>query len=264
MPELIITAGSDMRPVNSILEMDDWSYITLYGRMMFPGDNEKFEEWCYINSADPKFDEFIQRSLAEILSGERESAPDPNEYPSFRMAKKHVARLSKAFTKGHRAGEALYVLRRIFAHPTNVRGRDPSLYQAYAVAAANHGVSSRSVRIAWENYKQVAHLWAAHAALNILKPGQLWRSKEFCQNQLIISEAFLDFFEGHKTGRGKSAKPVLSRQKAFHLPENSGIDDEMREAARSLIELIPPLVESEVLVLRAYKASERHKPSERQ
>jgi len=227
--------------------------------MMFPDDKEKFEEWCYANDTGPD-DEFVRQSVREILAGHRENIPDPHEFASFRITKRHAGDLfKKGLAQGLRAGEILCTLKKIFDHPKRIRGREPSLHQAYAVTAKKLQLSPRSMRSAWEELRPVAHLWAAHCILihaEGFQPGKIW-SQRFVRLTLIISEALLDFSENHSTGPLNKSTPILSRDEAWDLPKGFAINKDWMGLAASVVAALPPLTDTEIKTLRHYRAANR-------
>ena len=186
MPELLITAGFDRQPIHSICDLDEWSHVTLYGRMLFPNDDDKFEEYCEAATGRAARDEFkklfVEAAKSELkkqlpnlegvsswsaydwIAANREKLPYPEDLESYRIYGSHFAHLEtqgRPYRAGERAGEVLFTLKRIFDNPEKVLGRKPSLDQAFAVTAAMNGLKPRIMRLAWQRFRLVSHLWAA-------------------------------------------------------------------------------------------------------
>jgi len=293
MPELIITAGTDRRPIHSINDLDEWSYVTLYGRMYFPNNDKKFEEYCEASTAFLARDEFRKRfeeaAKSELkkqlpnqesgcswsgddwllawptddwLSANIDKLPYPKDIAATRIHLSHLEQLvsqGKPIRAGLRAGDVLVTLKRIFDNPKKVRGREPSLDQAFAVSGAMNRLKAKSMRTAWKEFRSVSHLWGARCLLPLPPKGEgreLFSPIFLCEI-LHLGEALLSFAEQHVTGSGTQSKPILRRNDAWHLPKHFELGKKSTAIAASLIGGLPHLNDEEVKALRHYRAEDR-------
>lgn len=237
-----------------IQDLDEWSFLSIYAQVLFPGDEKKHND---IFTAAKTYERF------------QEADPKPS---SFRIAQHYLKTMpgrNAARRHGFRAGQVLLNIKTLFDHQKKIRERDPSLDVAFAITAKEQKCSPSAVRKAWASHRGVSHFWAGMIVtavqqpdwLNTLRPpGVGPHSKEFAANTLSFAEGFLKWANAHQTGLGNLKKPILTLEESwqshcgiFGVPVEFSIS-EWSKIDQTRISLSPRKLEAAM----HYKADERH------